>query len=57
MRWLFIALVVSLGGLLLAAAGVARHVWLHRKKLKANQRQSDTTVIGIPEEADSESEL
>ena len=57
MRWLFIALVVSLGGLLLAAAGVARHVWLHRKKLKANQRQSDMTVIGIPEEADSESEV
>ena len=57
MRWLFIALVVSLGGLLLAAAGVARHVLLHRKKLKANQRQSDTTVIGIPEEADSESEV
>jgi hypothetical protein len=57
MRWLFIALVVSLGGLLLAAAGVARHVWLHRKKVKASQRQSDVVVLGIPEEADSESEV
>jgi hypothetical protein len=30
MRWLLIALLVSLGGLLFAAAGVARHIWLER---------------------------
>lgn len=34
MRWLMIALVVSLGGLLLAAAGVAHHIWRHRSSLQ-----------------------
>ncbi|HXS78462.1 MAG TPA: hypothetical protein VN753_19945 [Terracidiphilus sp.] len=56
MRWLLIALLVSLGGLLLAAAGVVRHVRLHRKKLKAGPTQSDAAVIGVPEESDLESE-
>ena len=32
MRWLFIVFFVSLGALLVAAAGAARHVWLHRAK-------------------------
>jgi hypothetical protein len=32
MRWLMIGLLVSLGALLFAAAGVARHIWLHRKQ-------------------------
>ncbi|WP_162601517.1 hypothetical protein [Occallatibacter savannae] len=52
MRWLLIALLVSLGGLLLAAAGVARHVWVHRKQLKQKQLQSDVVVVGAPEESD-----
>jgi hypothetical protein len=56
MRWLIIALLVSLGGLLLAAAGVTRHVWLHRKRLKENQFQSDRAVVNAPGEIDSESE-
>lgn len=56
MRWLLIALVVSLGGLLLAAAGVARHVWLHRKKMKVLQPPSDAAVVGVPEDSDLESE-
>lgn len=34
MRWLMIALLVSLGVLLLAAAALVRHVWLQRKKLE-----------------------
>lgn len=34
MRWLLIALLVSLGALLFAAAGVARHIWLQRRKGK-----------------------
>jgi hypothetical protein len=33
MRWLMIGLLASLGALLLAAAGLARHIWLHRAKL------------------------
>jgi len=32
MRWLMIGLLVSLGALLFAAAGVARHIWLRRPK-------------------------
>jgi hypothetical protein len=34
MRWMMIALLVSLVGLLLAAAGVARHIWRHRSQLR-----------------------
>lgn len=34
MRWLLIALLVSLGALLFAAAGVARHIWLQRTKAR-----------------------
>jgi hypothetical protein len=34
MRWLIIGFLVSLGALLLAAAGVARHIRLHRTKLR-----------------------
>lgn len=34
MRWLMIGLLVSLAALLLAAAGVTRHVWAHRRRLK-----------------------
>ena len=32
MRWLLIVLLVSLGALLVAAAGAARHIWLQRTK-------------------------
>lgn len=34
MRWLMIGLLVSLGALLIAAAGAARHIWLQRGKLR-----------------------
>jgi hypothetical protein len=34
MRWLMIGLLVSLGALLLAVAGLARHILLHRAKLR-----------------------
>ena len=32
MRWLLIGLLLSLGALLIAAAGVARHIWLQRRQ-------------------------
>jgi hypothetical protein len=32
MRWLLIVLLVSLGALLFAAAGLARHIWLQRAR-------------------------
>jgi hypothetical protein len=34
MRWLMIGLLVSVGALLLAAAGVARHILLHRTRVQ-----------------------
>jgi hypothetical protein len=36
MRWLLIAFLVSVAALLVAAAGAARHIWLHRAKLHSN---------------------
>jgi hypothetical protein len=36
MRWMMIALLVSVAALLLAAAGVARHIWLQRARLHSN---------------------
>jgi len=56
MRWLLIALLVSMGGLLLAAAGVARHVWLHRKSPKKGSAKNDVVVLGTQKETDLESE-
>lgn len=55
MRWLLIALLVSLGALLLAAAGVVRHVLVHRRRLKEGQVQSDAVVVSLPEESDLKS--
>jgi hypothetical protein len=34
MRWLMIALLASLAALLIAAAGMARHIWLQRSRLE-----------------------
>jgi hypothetical protein len=35
MRWLLIALFVSLAALLIAATGMARHVWRHRDRTRS----------------------
>ncbi len=50
MRWLMVVLLVSLGALLLAAAGVARHIWLQRAK----SRSEPYVAIEEAEEADLE---
>jgi hypothetical protein len=42
MRWLMIGLLVSLGALLLAAAGVARHIWIHRSRLQTGNAHLDS---------------
>lgn len=34
MRWLMIALLASLAALLIAAAGMVRHIWLERGQLE-----------------------
>jgi len=50
MRWLLIFFLVSLGALLIAAAGAARHVWLQRAK--PGNRQS--AAVEPAEEPDLE---
>jgi hypothetical protein len=61
MRWLMIALLVSLGALLLAAAGLARHIWLRRAKIRS--KPTTGTVEGVDptagqaEETDVETEI
>jgi hypothetical protein len=53
MHWLVIALLVSLGALLLAAGGVARHIWLQHARLRDKEPARPTPAS---EEADLESE-
>jgi len=57
MRWLIIAFLVSLGLLLLAAAGSARHILLQRSKLRRKPPTGDGAAIGPTEEKDLESEV
>ncbi|HLY42481.1 MAG TPA: hypothetical protein VKR52_14800 [Terracidiphilus sp.] len=44
MRWLMVAFLVSLGALLLAVAGIARHVWL-RSRQRQRSRQDDHPMV------------
>ncbi len=53
MRWLMIGLLVSLGALLFAAAGVARHIWLQRRL----HRREMLAAQGSAHEMDQEREL
>jgi len=50
MRWLMVGLLVSLTALLLAAAGVARHIWIqcskHRNKPVAGLGQLPQAAPG-----------
>ncbi len=52
MQKLMIALLVSLSALLLAAAGMTRHIWLHRAKPRATE---PAEPVGHGEETDLES--
>ena len=56
MRWLIIALLVSVAGLLLAAAGMARHILRQRASLKRRPPEGDAAVVGTAEASDLESE-
>lgn len=55
-RWLIIALLVSIVGLLLAAAGMARHIRRQRIQLKHQASKGDAAVVDAPETSDMESE-
>jgi len=50
MRWLLIVLLVSLAALLIAAAGVARHIWQQRSR----PRGELSTAFETAEESDRE---
>jgi hypothetical protein len=56
MRWLLICLLVSVGALLLAAAGVARHIWLQRTKLSGGRPPTFGRALDPAEEPDIELE-
>jgi uncharacterized membrane protein len=49
MRWLMIALFVSVAALLIASAGVARHVWRRHKQTEPTEA-ADAAEENIPME-------
>ncbi len=55
MRWLMIALLVSLGALLFVAACVARHIW-QRARMRHNPPGSAGPVLDPAEESELEHE-
>lgn len=56
MLWLMIGLLVSVGALLFAAAGAARHIWLRRAELRKGTRGGNKSNDSA-DDADSELEL
>ena len=50
MRWLMLLLLVSLAALLIAAAGVARHIWVNH----ARMRRQTGLAIDSTQETDLE---
>ena len=50
MRWLVIGFLVSLGALLIVAAGIARHIWRHHGQLQ----QPPATPLEVAEETELE---
>jgi uncharacterized membrane protein len=56
MRWLLVALLVSLTALLIAAAGVARHIWVRRARVRSKPSAS-AAASALAEEADRETEI
>jgi hypothetical protein len=56
MIWLVIALLVSLAALLIAAAGLARHIWLHHWKLRRKLAPSAGAAIEPADEIEADLE-
>ena len=56
MRWLMLCLLVSLGALLIAAAGAARHIWLRRAQFIRQRRAKPGPMLDPAEEAENELE-
>jgi cytochrome c biogenesis protein ResB len=56
-RWLMIGLLVSVVGLLTAAIGMARHIWVRRSQERRNLGRHAEQEAERAEEAESEVEL
>jgi hypothetical protein len=57
MRWLMIALLVSVVGLLIAALGMVRHIWVQRSQERRDRGTKAEQEAELAEEAESEVEL
>jgi hypothetical protein len=57
MRWLLIALLVSLAALLIAAAGMTIHVWVQRARLRSKASAGAGPAPDPAEETDQETEI
>jgi hypothetical protein len=44
MRWMMIGLLVSVGGLVLAASGAACHIWFQRTRLRHLPPKQETDL-------------
>jgi hypothetical protein len=56
MRWLMLVLLVSVVGLLAAALGVARHIWVQRSQERRERGAKVEQESETAEEAESEVE-
>jgi uncharacterized iron-regulated membrane protein len=56
MRWLVLVLLVSLLGLLIAALGVARYIWLQRARYRLKPPAGVGAIHGKAGQSDAESE-
>jgi hypothetical protein len=56
MRWLMLALVVSVCLLIVVSAGMALHIWRQHSKTGRAAKGSDHPEVVIPEETEIETE-
>jgi hypothetical protein len=57
MRWLLIALLVSLAAMLIAAAGMTLHIWARRAEIRSKPPVGTGLASGPHEETDVETEI
>jgi hypothetical protein len=61
MRWLLIALLISLAALLIAVAGMTFHIWVQRARLRSKPFTGDgqlpDSITAPAEETDVEKEI